>query len=156
MAANSKFSIAVHVLAILAKSCDERIKSDFIAKSVNTNPVVIRRLLSTLFDSGLVVSQTGVCGGTCLTRQPGEISLLEVYRTVSKREVFALHRNAPDRHCAVGKNIQTVLGKLQTEIDEVIEERLAKYTLADVIEMVEAEKTNFSKAGKSTNKRKKL
>ncbi|MCA1624917.1 MAG: Rrf2 family transcriptional regulator [Acidobacteria bacterium] len=107
MAANSKFSIAVHVLAILARSCDERIKSDYIAKSVNTNPVVIRRLLSTLYESGLVVSQTGTCG---------------------------------DQHCAVGKNIQAVLEKLQSEVDEAIEERLSKYTLQDVIEMVESEK----------------
>ncbi|MCA1637067.1 MAG: Rrf2 family transcriptional regulator, partial [Acidobacteria bacterium] len=134
MAANSKFSIAVHVLAILARSCDERIKSDYIAKSVNTNPVVIRRLLSTLYESGLVVSQTGTCGGSCLTRQPNEISLLEIYRTVSKSEVFALHPNTPDQHCAVGKNIQAVLEKLQSEVDEAIEERLSKYTLQDVIE----------------------
>lgn len=141
MAANSKFSIAVHVLAILAKSCDERIKSDYIAKSVNTNPVVIRRLLSTLYESGLVVSQTGMCGGSCLTRQPNEISLLEIYRTVSKTEVFALHTNTPDQHCAVGKNIQSVLEKLQTEVDEAIEEKLVKYTLQDVMEMVEREKT---------------
>ncbi|MFN2390787.1 MAG: Rrf2 family transcriptional regulator [Pyrinomonadaceae bacterium] len=140
MAANSKFSIAVHVLAILARSCDERIKSDYIAKSVNTNPVVIRRLLSTLYESGLVVSQTGTCGGSCLTRQPNEISLLEIYRTVSKSEVFALHPNTPDQHCAVGKNIQAVLEKLQSEVDEAIEERLSKYTLQDVIEMVESEK----------------
>lgn len=137
MAANSKFSIAVHVLAILAKSCDERIKSDYIAKSVNTNPVVIRRLLSTLYESGLVVSQTGMCGGSCLTRQPDEISLLEIYRTVSKTEVFALHPNTPDQHCSVGKNIQAVLEKLQSEVDEAIEEKLAKYTLQDVMEMVE-------------------
>lgn len=141
MAANSKFSIAVHVLAILARSCDERIKSDYIAKSVNTNPVVIRRLLSTLYESGLVVSQTGMCGGSCLTRQPDEISLLEIYRTVSKTEVFALHPNTPDQHCAVGKNIQAVLEKLQSEVDEAIEEKLAKYTLRDVMEMVEREKS---------------
>jgi len=140
MAANSQFAVAIHVLAMLAKSCDERIKSDYIAKSVNTNPVVIRRLLSTLYENGLVVSQTGMCGGSCLTRQAKDISLLEVYRTVSKGEVFALHPNTPDRHCSVGKNIQAVLEKLQSEIDEAIEEKLAKYTLQDVIEMVETEK----------------
>ena len=140
MAANSQFAIAVHVLAMLAKSCDERIKSDYIAKSVNTNPVVIRRLLSTLYENGLVVSQTGMCGGSCLARQPDEISLLEVYRTVSNSEVFALHPNTPDQHCLIGKNIQTVLEKLQSEIDEAIEEKLSRYTLQDVIKMVEREK----------------
>ncbi len=140
MAANSQFAVAVHVLAILARSCDERIKSDYIAKSVNTNPVVIRRLLSVLYENGLVVSQTGMCGGSCLTRQAKDISLLEVYRTVSKSEVFALHPNTPDQHCLIGKNIQTVLEKLQFELDEAIEEKLSKYTLQDVMEMVEGEK----------------
>jgi DNA-binding IscR family transcriptional regulator len=45
MAANSQFSIAIHILTMLAKTSDERLKSDYLAKSVNTNPVVIRRLL---------------------------------------------------------------------------------------------------------------
>lgn len=141
MAANSQFAIAVHILAMLANSCDERIKSDYIAKSVNTNPVVIRRLLSTLFENGLVVSQTGMCGGSCLTRKPSDIRLLEVYRAVSKGEIFSLHPNTPDQNCFIGKNIQTVLEKLQTEIDAAIEEKLSKYTLQDVIEMVDCEKT---------------
>jgi Rrf2 family protein len=142
MAANSQFAIAVHILAMLAKSCDERIKSDDIAKSVNTNPVVIRRLLSTLYEKGLVVSQTGVCGGSCLTRQPRNIRLLEIYRAVvTKSEVFSLHRNAPDQNCLVGKNIQMVLEKLQSEIDEALEQKLSQYTLQDIIEMVEREKT---------------
>lgn len=136
MAANSQFAIAVHILAMLAKSCDERIKSDYIAKSVNTNPVVIRRLLSTLYEKGLVVSQTGMCGGSCLTRKASDIRLLEVYRAVSTGEVFSLHPKMPDQNCTVGKNIQAVLEKMQSEIDEAIEEKLSKYTLQDVIEMV--------------------
>lgn len=137
MAANSQFAIAVHILAMLAKSCEQRIKSDYIAKSVNTNPVVIRRLLSTLYENGLVVSQTGVCGGSCLTRKPEDIGLLEVYRAVSKGEVFSLHPNTPDQNCSIGKNIPAVLEKLQKEIDGAIEEKLSKYTLQDVIEIVE-------------------
>jgi len=137
MAANSQFAIAVHILAMLANRCEERIKSDYIAKSVNTNPVVIRRLLSTLFENGLVVSQTGMCGGSCLTRKPKDIGLLEVYRAVSKGEVFSLHRNTPDQNCTIGKNIPAVLEKLQREIDGAIEEKLSKYTLQDVIEIVE-------------------
>ncbi len=141
MAANSQFAIAVHILAMLAKSCDERIKSDHIAKSVNTNPVVIRRLLPTLYENGLVVSQTGMCGGSCLTRKPEEIRLLEVYRAVSKGEIFSLHPKTPDQNCFIGKNIPVFLEKLQREIDGAIEEKLSKYTLRDVIEIVERETT---------------
>ena len=49
MAANSQFAIAVHVLTLLAKEGEgNKLKSDYIAESVNTNPVVIRRLLGDL------------------------------------------------------------------------------------------------------------
>jgi Rrf2 family protein len=137
MAANSQFSIAVHVLAMLAKSDCERVKSDRLAQSVNTNPVVIRRLLCSLHEANLVVSQTGACGGTCLTRDPEDISLLEVFRAVSRLEVFSLHPNTPNQGCYVGRNIQRVLGGLHDEIDRAVEESLARYTLNDVLASVD-------------------
>jgi Rrf2 family protein len=128
--------MAIHVLALMAKSCDERVKSDYLAHSVNTNPVVVRRLLRNLFEAKLVISQTGACGGSCLTRNPKEISLIEIYRAVSCGEVFALHRQKPDQDCPVGKGIETVLCNLQREVDAAIEEKLSKLTLQDVIERI--------------------
>ena len=103
MAANSQFSVAVHVLTILAKNTNERVKSDYIAKSVNTNPVVIRRLLSNLQEAGMVSSQVGAAGGTFLSKLPKDIHLAEIYKAVSCGEVFALHPNKPDKNCPVGK-----------------------------------------------------
>ncbi len=135
--ANSKFSIAVHVLSMLSKCCDENMKSEYIAESVNTNPVVIRRLLAQLNAAGLVVSQTGACGGTQLSRKPEDISLLEVYRAVSQGEVFELHRQKPNPDCPVGGNIEEVLSKLQVNVGGAIDRELEKYTLRDVNESVE-------------------
>ncbi|CAN5744797.1 Rrf2 family transcriptional regulator [soil metagenome] len=139
MAKSSQFSIAIHVLAMLAKNCDERMKSEYIAKSVNTNPVVIRRLLGNLYEANLVVSQTGVCGGTCLTQKPEDITLLDIYRAVSSSEVFALHPQMPNQNCFIGKNIQKVLEELQDKVDSAIEEKLLRITLADVLKSVEKE-----------------
>ncbi|MBS1792845.1 MAG: Rrf2 family transcriptional regulator [Acidobacteria bacterium] len=137
MAANSQFAIAVHVLTILAKSGDERVKSDYIAGSVNTNPVVIRRLLSNLQEAGLVVSQVGAAGGTSLARQPKDIRLSEVYKALPCGEVFALHSKEPNRDCPVGRNMAAFLCGLQKEIDKSIEERLRQYTLRDVLERID-------------------
>lgn len=137
--ASSQFAIAVHVLTMLAKNCDERVTSAYLAKSVNTNAVVIRRLLCDLHEAGLVVSRTGYSGGTCLTRNPKEINLLDVYRSVSHGEVFSLHRQKPDKDCPVGRNIESVLCDLQKEIDRAVSERLEQYTLDDVIRMVREE-----------------
>jgi len=137
MAANSQFSMAVHVLSMLARSKDENLKSDFLACSVNTNAVVIRRLLGQLNQAKLVVSQTGASGGTRLARCPKDINLAEIYKAVSCGEVFALHAKAPSKDCPVGKNIEAVLSCLQREIDKGIEEKLSRYTLQNVFEMVE-------------------
>lgn len=137
MAGNSQFSMAVHVLSMLAGSKDENLKSDFIACSVNTNAVVIRRLLGQLNQAKLVVSQTGASGGTRLARCPNEINLSEIYKAVSCGEVFALHARSPSKDCPVGKNIEAVLCCLQKEIDKGIDEKLSRYTLQNVFEMVE-------------------
>jgi Rrf2 family protein len=139
MAANSQFSIAVHVLTMLATARDENLKSDRIAKSVNTNAVVIRRLLSQLAQANLVVSQTGAAGGTKLARCPEEITLVEIYKAVSCGEVFALHHKGPNRDCPVGRNIEAILCNLQKEIDRSVCQKLSEYTLKNIIEKMERE-----------------
>jgi Rrf2 family protein len=138
MAANSQFSMAVHVLMMLARSREENLKSDYLAASVNTNPVVIRRLLGQLAQANLVVSQTGATGGTRLLRCPSEINLAEVYKAVSCGEVFALHGRSPNQDCPVGRNIESVLCNLQKEIDRSIYDTLSQSTLQSVFEQVEA------------------
>jgi Rrf2 family protein len=137
MAANSQFAIAVHVLTMLAKDHEQFVKSECIAGSVNTNAVVIRRLLGELGQANLVISQTGAAGGTRLARRPSEINLAEVYRAVSCGEVFALHHRGPNRECPVGRNIEAVLCNLQKEIDKSINQTLSRYTLQSVIDSME-------------------
>ena len=141
MAANSQFAIAIHILTVLAKNREEKVKSDYIAGSVNTNPVVIRRLLCDLNQANLVISQTGATGGTKLAKCPNEISLAEIYRAVSCGNTFALHRQTND-DCPIGKNIQLVLQKLQTEIYQVVEEKLTEFSLQSILEAVEKENFN--------------
>lgn len=137
MAGNSQFAVAIHVLTILAKSGDERVKSDYIAGSVNTNPVVIRRLLSNLQEANLVISQVGAAGGTTLARQPKDIRLSEVYKALPCGEVFSLHSKEPNQDCPVGKNMAAFLCGLQKEIDKSIDDKLRQYTLRDVLERID-------------------
>lgn len=145
MAANSQFAMAVHVLTMLAQKQDENVKSDCIAASVNTNAVVIRRLLGHLQNAGLVMSQTGASGGTRLSRSPAEIDLAQVYDSLACGEVFALHPRQPNTDCPVGRNIESVLCNLQKEIDRSIDEKLARYKLSDIISLIEQGKEGTSK-----------
>jgi Rrf2 family protein len=137
MAANSQFSMAVHVLTLLASCEGASLKSDHIARSVNTNPVVIRRLLGQLAAAGLVVSRSGASGGTHLALPPERIRLCDVYRAVCCGEAFARHES-PSQDCPVGRGIETVLCKLQKQIERSIGETLAGFTLRDIAQMVES------------------
>ena len=134
MSTNSRFAVAVHVLSLMAWSGEEPLKSEQVAESVNTNPVVIRRMLLELADAGLVVSQTGSLGGSRLANDPAETTLLDVYRALEYGGVFSLHRQPPSRDCPVGVNIETVLGEVLSEVDSAVEQVLGKITIDDVVQ----------------------
>ena len=137
--ASNRFSIAIHALGLLARAEDKPLKSEQIACLVKTNPVVIRRILSELRRAQIVVSQAGAAGGTRLARKPEEILLVEIYRVIESRQIFALHRRKPDEKCEIGQSIEVVLLQIQNKLDRAIEDGLGKMTLAEVLRMVEDE-----------------
>jgi Rrf2 family protein len=133
---SSRFAVAVHVLTLMAAANDEPLKSEFVACSVNTNAVVIRRLLCALARARLVTSQTGSSGGSRLARTASRITLLDVYRATEAREVFALHRQPPRRSCPVGGHIQTVLEDVLEEVEESVERVLGRITIKQILENI--------------------
>jgi Rrf2 family protein len=133
MSTNSRFAVAVHVLSLMAWSGEEPLKSEQVAESVNTNPVVIRRVLKVLAKAGLVVSQTGSLGGSRLANDPAKTTLLDVYQALEYGGVFSLHRQPPSRDCPVGVNIETVLGDVLLEVDSAVERVLQNITINDVV-----------------------
>src|SRR5262249_59903685 len=96
MQTSSRFAVAVHILALMAAAEDEPIKSDQMAGSVNTNPVVIRRILCSLSRAELVISQTGAAGGSKLAREAGQISPLAGYPAGEEGGGFSLRRHTPN------------------------------------------------------------
>src|SRR4029434_11238665 len=133
MSSNSRSVVAAHVLTLMAWSGEEPLKSEQVAESVNTNPVVIRRILLELAEAGLVVSQTGSLGGSRLANDPAKTTLLDVYRALEHGGVFSLHRTPPSRDCPVGVNIETVLGDVLLEVDSAVERVLQNITIDDVV-----------------------
>ena|SRR5437764_7424595 len=133
MPSSSRFAVAVHVLALLARAGDEPVKSGSVAVSVNTNPVVIRRILCALGRARIITSQPGAAGGSRLARPADRITLRDVYRAVEGGDTFMLHRQRPSRRCFVGANIGAVLGGVLRETNAAVEQALARTTMADIV-----------------------
>lgn len=134
MASSCRFAFAVHVLAVLAlKREGGGVCSDALAGSVNTNPVVIRRLLSRLRHAGLVTTQKGSCGGATLCASPEKIPLDVIYRAVEPVASFSQHPHQPNQCCPVGAGIERVLDEVFSSAQTALECALARRTLADVL-----------------------
>ena len=130
--------MAVHVLAVLAYKEGDRVTSAFLAGSVNTNPVIIRRLLLSLQRAKLVDTCKGAGSGSRLNRSPGRINLAEVYRAVEEAEPFASPTRKPNTACPVGQCIRKELERIFMSAEKAMERDLAKTSLADVIQTVKA------------------
>src|ERR1051325_376950 len=109
MRTSCRFAMAVHVLAILAYKDGDRVTSSLLAASVNTNPVIIRRLLLVLQRARWVETRKGAGFGSRLSCSPSRINLGEIYRAVEEGESFVMPRGKPNCACPVGNCIQAAL-----------------------------------------------
>ena len=131
---STKFAVSVHILGVLYYNPDLVCTSELIAGSVNTNPVVIRRLVSSLKKAGMVTSASGM-GGVKPMRPPEEITLYEVYDAVENVDslLFGLHEIV-NPQCPVGRNINTVLRGKMSNMQFLLLNFLKRTTMADVLE----------------------
>jgi Rrf2 family protein len=129
---NSRFAVAVHILTVIAHEGGEPVTSEYIAWSVNTNPSLIRRMLSQLTRAGLTRCQMGAGGGALLAKPAARITLRDVYRAVADGKLLALPRERPDPACLVGRNIQALLTERFDEATRALEDELARTTIADM------------------------
>jgi len=136
MNVSTRFTVALHILTLLASSRGETLTSEYIAGSVNTNPVVVRRLLGLLRKRGFVSSQPGNRGGWQLTRDAGSITLLDVRRAVNEGSPFAMHSQPPNLACPVGRNIQAALTGVYGQAERAMEAELAQTTVQGLLRSV--------------------
>lgn len=135
MGISSRFAVAIHILALLEQFKDEHTTSAFIAGSVNTNPVVIRRILGMLVKAGLVEVKAGV-GGASLIKPLSAITLFDIYEAVAatgEGDLFSVHQH-PNPLCPVGGNIQLVLDDTLGGIQHMMELALRGVTMDDIMQ----------------------
>ena len=140
MQISSRFTIAVHVLICIETfKNDYKVTSDFLASSVNVNPVVIRRLLQQLKKAGIINVKRG-SGGADIKKRLDEITLLDVYNAVECVEdgrLFHFHES-PNERCPVGKNIHALLDVRLEEIQKAMDRKMRSVSIQDI--MNDAEK----------------
>ncbi|MBC1965847.1 Rrf2 family transcriptional regulator [Listeria welshimeri] len=131
MAISTRFSVAVHILTLIDMNKERSITSDTIAASVNTNPVVIRRIMSKLKKAGLIQSSPGI-SGTHLLKNATEITLYDIYQAVEVTDnLFDIHKN-PNPNCEVGANIQETLDTVFIHAQQKMEADLKRTTLSQI------------------------
>jgi DNA-binding IscR family transcriptional regulator len=137
---STKFAVAIHTILLFAlddkNHGKEKVSSKNVALSVNTNPVVIRRITGLLKKSGLLDIKPGLSGAV-LTRKPCDISLGDIYAAVKAEEesIFKLHENT-NVSCPVGSKINIVLRKKLAKVETTPEHELSQIFLSDVIKSV--------------------
>lgn len=137
MRPSSRFTVAIHILTLLAYvDGAEPMTSEFVAGSVNTNPVVIRRLLALLRTARLVTSRGGPGGGWQLAVPAVRITLRDVYRAVEGEALFPLHAATPSPRCPVGRTIQAALHERYEAARRALENDLARTTIAALLREV--------------------
>lgn len=133
MRINTRFPVAVHMLALMELNKKQPVTSELMALSVGTNPVVIRQLMILLKRAGLIESQGGIPGSR-LAKPQEEITLLEIYRAVQKQSdasLFDFHP-APNPMCPIGRNIEDALDEPLFVAQAAMENALESFTLKDI------------------------
>ena len=134
MQISSRFTIALHIFTCVEVFRDKcKVTSDFLAESINTNPVVIRKILTQLKNAGLVTVARGT-GGVESAKALKDISFYDVYMAINPVEngdLFHFHE-APNPECPVGRNIHALLDDKLKAIQNAMETEMKKYTLLDL------------------------
>ena len=128
---NGRFAISMHILTLLAKANGEWLTSDFIAGSININPVLVRKEISNLRNKGLVISREGKNGGSLLAKPAQQIRVSDVFLATRQGAFLGTARNTPNPDCPVGKQINRHLDNLYEEAENALIQKLGDSTLDD-------------------------
>lgn len=128
---SGKFAITVHILTLLTKFPNDFLSSEFIAGSMNLNPVLVRKEIANLKAHHIVESKEGKNGGTKLAKPSSNITLKEIFEMTFDNINLGFAKNQPNPDCPVGKKINENLAGLYAEMNEKVSLQLSEITLED-------------------------
>lgn len=128
---SGKFAITIHILTLLTKFPNDFLSSEFIAGSMNLNPVLVRKEIANLKAHHIVESKEGKNGGTKLSKEASDITLKEIFEMTFDKINLGYAKNQPNPDCPVGKKVNQNLAELYADINEKVGLQLKKITLED-------------------------
>lgn len=131
MIRDSRLSGVLHLLLHLAER-DGSVPSEALARAMDTNPVVIRRILAGLRERGHVRSEKGHGGGWTLTRKLDELTLRDVYDALGRPALLAIGNRSQAPQCLVEQAVNAALDETFDAAEALLLDRLGRVTLADL------------------------
>lgn len=130
---NTRFATVLHIMTILGSQPNEWIISDWLAGSINVNPVMVRKEISVLREAGLVECRKGKEGGCRMAKSIDNITLSEIYLAVKNSEVLGKKNQHPNPKCDIGRVINQKLDVLFSETEEMVLSFLGNRSLKDFV-----------------------
>ncbi|MFL5788567.1 MAG: RrF2 family transcriptional regulator [Flavisolibacter sp.] len=127
---NGRLATSIHILTLLAKEKNELLSSEYLANSININPVLVRKELSNLRQHGLIESKEGKGGGSTLAKPAREILMADVFKSVRQSPLLGRSHDTNNK-CPIGKQINEHIDSLYEVAEEAMIKKLEKMTLAD-------------------------
>ena len=129
MKRDSRLSGVLHCLLHMAE-LGTPVTSEWLARAMQTNPVVIRRLMGGLRDAGFVASAKGHGGGWVLSCRLEDITLRDVHEAVGAPELLAVGHREESPGCLVEQAVNAALDSAYRDAEALLLDRLGTVTLA--------------------------
>ena len=137
MAFDKTFATGIHIVVVLSYF-EKLATSELLAKSVCTNPGLIRRIAAKLRKAEIIKCYAGKNGGMELSKAPENITLLEIYEALSLSPVLKTSDRDVFSPCYISCNISHVLSGVFAEGEQALKNTLADKTIADIKNKIEA------------------
>jgi DNA-binding IscR family transcriptional regulator len=116
----------------------EPMTSEVLARSMETNPVVIRRIMAGLREAGYVQSEKGHGGGWTLACELSKVTLRDVYEALGSPSLLAMGNRTEAPGCLVEAAVNARLSKSFGDAEELLLSRFGEVTLAMLSDDVRA------------------
>lgn len=129
MTRDGRLSGVLHVLLHMAEAKGP-VTSEAMARAMQTNPVVVRRIMAGLRDVGFVRSEKGHGGGWSIARDLTAITLRDVYEALGRPEIFAMGNRTLAPVCLVEQAVNAALDGAFRDAEVLLLDRFGAVTLA--------------------------